>query len=102
MFRSSENWMAMKQVSYSEARQTLSSILSAVCDDFEEVYIARKNGDRAVILSADEYDAMKETVYLLSSKENAKHLQASLQNADDGNTKSWETLLDECGLNSAI
>ena len=92
----------MKQVSYSQARQTLASLLSAVCDDFEEVYISRQNGDRAVIISADEYEAIKETAYLLSSGENAEHLQKSLSNETSGNVKDWEILLNECGLNSAI
>ena len=92
----------MKQVSYSEARQTLSSLLSAACDDFEEIYISRKNGDRAVIVSADEYESIKETAYLLSTTSNAKHLQESLSEAENGNLKKWDDLLNECGVNSAI
>ena len=46
----------MKQVTYTEARQNLSSLLSSVCNDCEEVYISRKNGDRAVIISANDYE----------------------------------------------
>ena len=92
----------MRQVSYSEARQKLSSLLTAACEDFEEIYISRKNGDTAIMVSAEEYESLKETAYLLSAAANARHLQKSLSNASAENTKKWDDLLNECGINSAI
>ncbi len=89
----------MKQVSYTEARQNLSSLLSSVCDDCEEVYISRKNGDRAVIISASDYESMKETAYLLSNSSNRMHILNSIDEANAGKTKSLEDFLDEYKTN---
>jgi len=72
----------MKEVCYSEARQNLASILSTVCLDSIPVYITRKNGERTVIISADEYESMNETAYLMRSEANKKHLQESIKQAN--------------------
>jgi antitoxin YefM len=82
----------MKEVSYSEARQNLSSILSAVCEDNVPVYVTRKNGQRAVIISADEYESMDETAYLLRTEANKQHLLESIKQADSRETISLEEL----------
>ena len=84
----------MKQVTYSEARQDLSKILTEVCSDNVPVYITRKNGDRAVIISADEYESMDETAYLLRSEANRKHLMESIAQADRGETRSINDIRD--------
>jgi antitoxin YefM len=82
----------MKEVSYSEARQNLSSILTSVCKDSIPVYVKRKNGQKAVIISAEEYESMDETFYLLRSEANRKHLLESIKQADSGETLSLEEL----------
>ena len=92
----------MKQVTYTEARQNLSSLLSLVCNDCEEVYISRKNGDRAVIISANDYESMKESAYLLSSKANRKHILDSVNEAMTGKTRDLEDFLNECEGNIEI
>jgi len=88
----------MKQVTYSEARQDLSNILTEVCSDNVPVYITRKNGDRAVIISADEYESMDETAYLLRSEANRKHLMESIAQADRGETIPIENLMKELNI----
>ena len=75
----------MKVYSYSEVRQNLSAILNAICDDSEEVIVRRKNGDRIVMIDAEEYESIKETAYLLSSESNRKALLESLNQAKAGN-----------------
>jgi antitoxin YefM len=45
-----------------------------VCNDFDEYLITTKDNKTAVLLSYDEYSAMKETLYLLSSKNNRDRL----------------------------
>lgn len=74
----------MKEVSYSEARQNFASILSTVCEDNVPVYINRKNGERAVMISVSEYESMDETAYLMRSEANKKHLQKSIKQARKG------------------
>ncbi|MDR2723972.1 MAG: type II toxin-antitoxin system prevent-host-death family antitoxin [Holosporaceae bacterium] len=81
------------ECSYTQLRQKLSAILSSVCDDYEEVYVTRKNGDRAVIVSAQEYESLKETAYLLSTENNRKDLVESMERANGGEVFPLEDLL---------
>ena len=83
----------MREYSYTQVRQNLSSILNSVCDDSEEVYVTRKNGERLVILVADDYESLKETAYLLSTEANRKELSESLTQAKQGKTHPIEDLL---------
>ncbi len=82
----------MREYSYTQVRQNLSTILNSVCDDSEEIYITRKNGDRMVIISADDYESLKETAYLMSSEANRKEIFESLEEAAQGKTHPIEDL----------
>jgi len=64
----------MQAVFYSQARNNLRDIINKVCDDFDEYIITTKDNKSAVILSYEEYSAMKETMYLLASKNNRDRL----------------------------
>ncbi len=83
----------MKEVSYSEARQNLASILSTVCEDNVPVYISRKNGERAVIISMSEYESMDETAYLMRSEANKRHLEKSIKQAHKGKVFPLDELI---------
>ena len=73
----------MQAVFYSQARNNLRSIIDKVCDNFDEYLITTKDNKTAVILSYDEYSAMKETMYLLSSKTNRERLQDSVKQIEE-------------------
>lgn len=64
----------MQAVLYSQARNNLREIINQVCDNFEEFVITTKEKQSAVLISQAEYDSMKETLYLLSSKNNRERL----------------------------
>ena len=64
----------MQAVFYSQARNNLRTLINKVCDDFDEYIITTKDNKSAVLISYDEYSAMKETMYLLSSKNNRDRL----------------------------
>jgi len=64
----------MNAVLYSQARNNLRSIINQVCDNFEEFIITTKDKQSAVLISQAEYNSMKETIYLLSSKNNRDRL----------------------------
>ena len=64
----------MRAVFYSQARNNLRTLIDKVCDDFDEYIITTKDNKSAVLISYDEYSAMKETMYLLSSKNNRDRL----------------------------
>ena len=64
----------MQAVLYSQARNNLRNIINQVCDNFEEFIITTKEKQSVVLISQDEYNSMKETLYLLSSKNNRDRL----------------------------
>ncbi len=64
----------MQAVFYSQARNNLRDIIGRVCNDFDEFLITTKDNKKAILISYDEYTAMKETMYLLSSKTNRDRL----------------------------
>jgi antitoxin YefM len=64
-------------ISASEARQRLFPLLEQVNTDHHPIRITSKAGD-AVLMSADDYDAWQETVYLLRSPQNARRLMEAV------------------------
>lgn len=64
----------MQAVFYSQARNNLREIINKVCDDFDEYIITTKDEKSVVLISYEEYSSMKETIYLLSSKNNRDRL----------------------------
>ncbi|CAL9449444.1 Antitoxin RelJ [Streptomyces sp. enrichment culture] len=60
-------------ISAGEARRNLLSLIERVTDDHTPVRISSAAGD-AVLMSADDFDAWQETVYLLGSPANARRL----------------------------
>ncbi len=75
----------MQAVFYSQARNNLREIINKVCDDFDEYIVTTKDNKTAVILSYDEYSAMKETIYLLSSKANRDRLNEAIEQIENLN-----------------
>ena len=75
----------MQPVIYSTARNNLRELINNVCEDFEEYVISTKDDKRAVLISFDEYNAMKETLYLLSSKNNRDRLLDSIKEVEEAN-----------------
>lgn len=69
----------MQPILYSQARNNLRDIINKVCDDYDEYIITTKDEKKAVLLSYDEYSAMKETMYLLSSKTNRDRLSDAIE-----------------------
>ncbi len=68
----------MQAILYSQARNNLKAIIGKVCDDFDEYIISTKDNKTAVLISYEEYRAMKETMYLLSSKTNRDRLNEAV------------------------
>jgi antitoxin YefM len=83
----------MKVYSLTEARNNIKSVFESVYNDNEEVIIHRKGVESVVVISLDEYNSLKETNYLLSSKKNREILLESLKELKDG--KGFEKELIE-------
>lgn len=74
----------MRTVSYSEARQNLSSTMIQTIEDRTPVLITRQNGESCVLMSLDEYNALEETAYLMRSPRNARRLMDAIESLKDG------------------
>ena len=73
----------MQAIFYSQARNNLRTIIDNVCNDFDEYIITTKDNKSAVLISYDEYSAMKETMYLLSSKTNRDRLNEAVEQIEN-------------------
>lgn len=72
-------------VKASQARRDLARLIERVGLDRSEIEIVTKRGS-AVLMSKDEFDALVETSYLLSSPTNARRLMSALQSARGADT----------------
>jgi antitoxin YefM len=68
----------MQTISYTEARNSLASLLEAASRDREPITITRNGARTVVLLAAEEYAAMEETLHLLSTPANAERIREGL------------------------
>jgi antitoxin YefM len=75
----------MKAITYSNARKNLRALIQNVCNNAEPtIIVGSQDEEQAVLISLDDFQAMEETAYLLSSPANRAHLEKSLQEEKDG------------------
>ena len=74
----------MEAISYTEARNTLSSLMDKVCNDHSPVIITRQKQQSVIIISLDDYNAFEETVYLLKSPKNVERLSQAISDLKEG------------------
>jgi antitoxin YefM len=84
----------MRIVSFTQARNSLKSVLDAVVDDADCTVITRRDSEDAVVMSMDYYNSLMETVHLLSSPANAAHLNKSIEQFKAGKITE-RNLVDE-------
>ncbi len=69
----------MKTISFSKANRDFEALLDTVNNNADMVCVNRQNGNNAVIMSLANYNSLMETLYLLKSPANAKHLAISIE-----------------------
>ena len=74
----------MEVLNYTEFRNNLAENLNKVTADSEVIIVSRGKGKNVVVMSLDEYNAFKETIYLTSSKANRKRLDDSIDEMESG------------------
>lgn len=74
----------MRVVTYTDARANLKDVMEQVVEDHEEVVVTRKNGKPVVMVSLDAWNAIQETMHLLSTPANARALRESIAQLDAG------------------
>ena len=85
----------MNIVSFTEARNSLKSVLDRVVDDSDVTVITRRDSEDAVVMSLDHFNSMQETLHLMSSPKNAERLAESIAQLEAGNTAVRELNNDE-------
>ena len=65
-------------VNYTQARNNLKGILDSVVDNADYTIISRRDADDAVVMSLDSFNALQETLHLLKSPKNVRHLEKSI------------------------
>lgn len=74
----------MDVLSYSDTRANLKEVMDRVVDDRTPIVITRQKAEAVVMVSLADWNAMEETLYLLSSPTNAKRLREAIAELDAG------------------
>lgn len=76
----------MRTVNFSEARNSLKTLVDRVVQDADYTVITRRDAPDAVVMSLDTFNSLMETVHLLKSPANAAHLLKSIDQYHQKNT----------------
>jgi antitoxin YefM len=82
----------MNAITVNEARNNLDRLIEQVTADAEPTIICGDQGQKAVLLSLEEFNSWQETLYLLSNPANAHHLRQSMAEAKAGKTVERELI----------
>ena len=69
-----------------QATQNLEQLIDHVIFDVEPTILCNENGQKAVLMALDEFNAWQETFYLLSNPANAAHIFQSIKEIEAGDT----------------
>jgi antitoxin YefM len=71
-------------ITTNQAKNNLDHLVDQVIANMQPTILCNDNGNRAVLVSLDEFSAWQETLYLLSNPANASRLLNSIQSAEAG------------------
>lgn len=74
----------MRTLSYTESRAHYAEVLDSVVNDREEVVITRAGHEPVVIVALAEFEALRETAYLMRSPANARRLLDAMERLESG------------------
>lgn len=74
----------METISYTAARRHLARTMEKVCEDHAPVILTRSKAQSVVMTSLEDYEALRETAYLLRAPKNAQRLLTSVTELEDG------------------
>ncbi len=83
----------MNAATMAEAKTNLDKLVEQVNADAEPTIICGDQGQKAVLISLEEFNSWQETLYLLSNQANAEHLRQSIAEAKSGQ-KTERELID--------
>jgi len=82
----------MDAVTVNHATQNLNHLIGQVISNVEPTIICNDKGERALLMSMNEFNSWQETLYLLSNPANAEHLRESIAQAKMGKTQERELI----------
>lgn len=76
----------MNVLTYSDARANLKDVMDRVVEDRTHVVVTRQKGEAVVMVSLEDWNAIEETMHLLSTPANATRLRDAIRqlDADEG------------------
>jgi len=74
----------MDVLTYTDTRARLKEVMDRVVDDHQPVVVTRQRAEAVVMISLADWNAMEETVRLLSSPRNAERLREAIHELDAG------------------
>ena len=80
-------------ITASEARKNLFPLIKKVNEDHEAIEIVYKHGN-AILVSAEDFSALREGAYLLRSPANGRRLLNAYENALNGTHLAEHALID--------
>ncbi|HEY9705843.1 MAG TPA: type II toxin-antitoxin system prevent-host-death family antitoxin [Allocoleopsis sp.] len=82
----------MNATTVNEAKNNLENLIEQVINDAEPTIICGEKGNKAVLISLEEFNSWQETLYLLSNPANAAHLRQSIAQVKAGKTVEMELI----------
>lgn len=73
-----QRYSAMDNMTYSDFRSHLATVLDKVNDDHVPLLVTRQSGKSAVVMSLEDFKSYEETAYLMSSMKNAERLSQAI------------------------
>ncbi len=77
----------MRVISFSDARNQLKQVVDQVVEDADFTVITRRDAPDAVVMSLDTFNSLMETLHLMKTPANVRHLEKSIAQYRKGNTK---------------
>ncbi len=74
----------MDVISYSDTRARLREVMDRVVADHSPVVVTRQKAESVVMVSLSDWNAMEETLHLLSTKANQTRLLDAVRQLDSG------------------
>ena len=79
----------IKKLTFAEFERNMDSEFDQIAQNIQDYIIIKRPKDKGnlVVLSQKAFNSIEETIYLLSSPNNKKHLLESIKQANEGKTK---------------
>lgn len=92
----------MTTLPLAEARANLSRLIDEAVTTHQRIEVTRKGRRAAVILSADDYDSIMETLDILSDPDLMRDIREGEAELDRGESVSLETVTEEMRANGRL